>query len=44
MLQTVPDDPTAVYNAEIMIEVCQEFQTNPPTPTPDGEENGENGS
>ena len=35
MLQTVPDDPTAVYNAEIIIETCQEFQDNPPTPMPD---------
>jgi tetratricopeptide (TPR) repeat protein len=40
MLQTVPDDETAVYNAEAIIEICQEFQENPPTPTPpeDGEE------
>jgi tetratricopeptide (TPR) repeat protein len=38
MLQTVPDDLTAVYNAEAIIEICQEFQENPPTPTP---ENGE---
>jgi len=34
MLQTVPDDETAVYNAEAIIEICQEFQENPPTPTP----------
>lgn len=34
MLQTVPDDETAVYNAEEMINICQEFQENPPTPTP----------
>ena len=33
MLQTVPDDETAVYNAEEIINVCQEFQENPPTPT-----------
>jgi tetratricopeptide (TPR) repeat protein len=38
LLQTVPDDPTAVYNAEIIIETCQEFQEHPPTPIP---ENGE---
>ena len=35
MLQTVPDDPTAVYNAELIIETCQEFQENPPTPMPE---------
>lgn len=34
MLQTVPDDETAVFNAEEMIRICQEFQVNPPTPTP----------
>jgi len=34
MLQTVPDDETAVYNAEEIIRICQEFQENPPTPTP----------
>jgi tetratricopeptide (TPR) repeat protein len=34
MLQTVPDDETAVFNAEAMITTCQEFQENPPTPTP----------
>lgn len=34
MLQTVPDDETAVFNAEEMIRICQEFQENPPTPTP----------
>ncbi len=34
MLQNVPDDETAVYNAEEMINICQEFQENPPTPTP----------
>ncbi len=33
MLQTVPDDATAVYNAEEIIRICQEFQANPPTPT-----------
>jgi len=33
MLQTVPDDETAVYNAEEIIRICQEFQENPPTPT-----------
>jgi len=35
MLQTVPDDATAVFNAEAIIEICQEFQQNPPTPTPE---------
>jgi tetratricopeptide (TPR) repeat protein len=44
MLQTVPDDETAVYNAEEMIRICQDFQDNPPTPTPtlegDGEDTG----
>lgn len=35
MLQTVPDDPTSVYNAEEIINICQEFQENPPTPTPE---------
>jgi len=30
MLQTLPDDETAVYNAEVMIRICQEFQENPP--------------
>lgn len=39
MLQTVPDDETAVYNAEEMIRICQENQTNPPTMTPASEEN-----
>jgi len=34
MIQTVPDDETAVYNAEEIIRICQEFQENPPTPTP----------
>lgn len=34
MLQAVPDDETAVFNAEEMIRICQEFQVNPPTPTP----------
>jgi tetratricopeptide (TPR) repeat protein len=38
MLQTVPDDATAVYNAEEMIKICQDFQENPPTPTTEGEE------
>jgi tetratricopeptide (TPR) repeat protein len=41
MLQTVPDDETAVYNAEQMIGTCQEFQESPPTPTPTLEEQGE---
>ncbi len=40
MLQTIPDDETAVYNAEEIIRICQEFQENPPTPTPT-EEAGE---
>jgi len=34
MLQTVPDDETAVFNAEEIIRICQEFQDNPPTPVP----------
>jgi len=34
MLQTVPDDETAAYNAEEIIRICQEFQENPPTSTP----------
>lgn len=34
LLQTVPDDETAVFNAGVIIETCQEFQENPPTPTP----------
>ncbi|MFW5714111.1 MAG: tetratricopeptide repeat protein [Brevefilum sp.] len=40
MLQTVPDDETAVYNAEEIIRICQEFQDTPPTPSPtvEGEE------
>lgn len=33
MLQTIPDDEVAVYNAEEIIRLCQEFQENPPTPT-----------
>ena len=41
MLQTVPDDETAVYNAEEIIRICQEFQENPPTPTPGGEADGD---
>ena len=38
MLQTVPDDETAVYNADEMVRICQEFQETPPTatPTPEG--------
>lgn len=35
MQQTVPDDATAMYNAEFIIETCQDFQENPPTPTPE---------
>ena len=38
MLQTVADDETAVYNAEYIIEVCQENQGNPPTETPSAED------
>jgi tetratricopeptide (TPR) repeat protein len=38
MLQTVADDETAVYNAEIIIEICQEYQENPPTETPTPDE------
>ena len=37
MLQTVPDDSTAVFNAEEIIRICQDFQVNPPTPTPNTE-------
>ena len=40
MLQTVPDDDTAVFNANQIIEICQESFDNPPTPTPVGEEDG----
>jgi tetratricopeptide (TPR) repeat protein len=43
MLQTVPDDLTAVYNAEAIIEICQEFQENPPTTTPEDGETNDNG-
>ena len=38
ILQTVADDETAVYNADIIIETCQENQVNPPTETPTPEE------
>ncbi len=38
MLQTVPDDPTAVFNAEAMIETCQDFQDNPPPVEPDADD------
>ena len=38
MLQTVPDDEDAVYNAEFMIGICQENIDNPPTSTPEGGE------
>jgi hypothetical protein len=34
MLQTVPDDETAVFNAETIIQICQENQENPPTAVP----------
>lgn len=34
MLQTLPDDETAVYNAEEIIRICQEAFDNPQTPTP----------
>ena len=34
LLQSVPDDETAVFNAEEMINICQDFQENPPTITP----------
>lgn len=38
LLQTVPDDLTSVYNAEYIIEICQENQANPPIlPTEDEE-------
>lgn len=30
MMQTVPDDPTAMFNAEEIINICQDFQANPP--------------
>jgi hypothetical protein len=39
MLQTVPDDETAVFNAEEIIRICQEFQG--ATPTPESTEEGE---
>ena len=42
MMQTVPDDPTAIFNAEEMITTCQDFQENPPTPMPE-EDEGNNG-
>ena len=38
ILQTVPDDDTAVYNADYIIETCQENQENPPTETPSADE------
>ena len=38
ILQTVPDDETAVYNADYIIETCQENQENPPTETPSADE------
>jgi len=38
MLQTVADDETAVYNAEEIIRICQEFQAITPTFTPEGED------
>ncbi len=41
MLQTVPDDETAVFNAEEIIRICQENQENPPTPTPTVEGEGD---
>ena len=34
MLQTVPDDETAVFNANEIIRICQEFQGTTPTPSP----------
>lgn len=39
LIQTVPDDPTAQFNAQEIVNICQEFQENPPTPSP--EENGD---
>jgi tetratricopeptide (TPR) repeat protein len=38
MLQTVADDDTAVYNADYIIETCQENQENPPTETPSSDD------
>lgn len=38
MIQTLPDDETAVYNAGVIIEICQEAFDNPPTPAMEGEE------
>ncbi len=40
MLQTVSDNETAVFNAEEMIRICQEFQETTPTPssTEEGDE------
>jgi len=43
MLQTVPDDATSVFNAQEIISICQEFQENPPAPTPEDEENNSTG-
>ncbi len=37
MLQTVPDDETAVFNAEEIIRICQESQDATPTPDPTAE-------
>lgn len=34
MLQTVPDDPDGVFNANEMIRICRENLINPPTATP----------
>jgi hypothetical protein len=40
MLQTVPDDEDAVYNAEYMIEICQSNIDNPSATTPTPEDGG----
>lgn len=41
LIQTLPDDETAVYNAEQIILICQEALENPTTPT--GEVEGSDG-
>lgn len=38
MMQTIPDDATAMFNTQEIITTCQDFQENPPTPMPDEEE------
>jgi len=38
LLQTVPDDADTVYNANYIIDLCQENLENPPTSTPGGDD------